>query len=81
MIAQLGVNIAWNSISAGMDFAALLPRYINIRKSGYICAMIGIAICPWQFVTSGTEFTGHLQAYSVFLSSIVGPMVADFYFV
>ncbi|RBQ74532.1 hypothetical protein VDGD_21386 [Verticillium dahliae] len=31
-LAQLGTNIAANSISAGTDMTALLPRYINIRR-------------------------------------------------
>lgn len=81
VVAQLGTNIAANSISAGTDLTALLPRFINIRRGGYICAVIGIAICPWQFLTSASNFTTYLSAYSVFLSSIAGPMICDYYFV
>jgi len=81
VVAQLGVNIAANSISAGTDLTALLPRFINIRRGGYICAIVGIAICPWQFLTSASNFTTYLSAYSVFLSSIAGPMIADYYLV
>ncbi|KAL1303022.1 hypothetical protein AAFC00_003335 [Neodothiora populina] len=81
VVAQLGTNIAANSISAGTDMTALLPRYINIRRGGYICALIGLCICPWQFLTNASNFTTYLSAYSVFLSSIAGPMIADYYFV
>lgn len=81
VVAQLGTNIAANSISAGTDLTAILPRYLNIRRGGYICCIIGIAICPWQFLTSSSNFTTYLSAYSVFLSSIAGPMIADYYFV
>jgi nucleobase:cation symporter-1, NCS1 family len=81
VIAQLGTNIAANSISAGTDLTALMPRYINIRRGGYICAVIGLIICPWQFLTSASNFTTYLSAYSVFLSSIAGPMIIDYYFV
>jgi NCS1 family nucleobase:cation symporter-1 len=81
VVAQLGTNIAANSISAGTDLTALMPRYLNIRRGGYICAIIGIAICPWQFLTSASNFTTYLSAYSVFLSSIAGPMIIDYYFV
>lgn len=81
VIAQLGVNIAANSISAGTDLTALMPRYINIRRGGYVCAVIGICICPWQFLTSSSNFATYLSAYSVFLSSIAGPMICDYYFV
>lgn len=81
VLAQLGTNIAANSISAGTDMTALLPRYINIRRGGYVCCVIGIVICPWQFLTSSSNFTTYLSAYSVFLSSIAGPMIADYYVV
>ncbi|RMZ75321.1 hypothetical protein DV737_g5360, partial [Chaetothyriales sp. CBS 132003] len=81
VVAQLGTNIAANSISAGTDLTALLPRFINIRRGSYICAIVGICICPWQFLTSASNFTTYLSAYSVFLSSIAGPMITDYYFV
>lgn len=41
---QLMLNVAANSISAGCDLTALLPRFINIRRGGYIAAVIGIAM-------------------------------------
>lgn len=81
VVAQLGTNIAANSISAGTDLTALLPRYINIRRGSYVCAVIGLAICPWQFLTSASNFTTYLSAYSVFLASIAGPMIVDYYIV
>ena len=54
-LAQLGTNIAANSVSAGTDMTALLPRYLNIRRGGYICAAVGLAMCPW-YVPSLTIF-------------------------
>ncbi|KAI2620854.1 permease for cytosine/purines, uracil, thiamine, allantoin-domain-containing protein [Xylaria nigripes] len=80
-LAQLGTNIAANSISAGTDFTALLPRFLNIRRGGYLCAAIGLALCPYQFLSSSNNFSTYLSAYSVFLSSIAGVMVSDYYLV
>lgn len=80
-LAQLGTNIAANSVSAGTDMSALLPRYINIRRGGYICAAVGLAMCPYTLLTSANQFTTYLSAYSVFLSSIAGVMCADYYLV
>ncbi|KAH7134350.1 permease for cytosine/purines, uracil, thiamine, allantoin-domain-containing protein [Dactylonectria macrodidyma] len=80
-LAQLGTNIAANSVSAGTDMTALFPRYINIRRGGYICAAIGLAMCPYNLLTSANQFTTYLSAYSVFLSSIAGVMVSDYYIV
>ena len=78
-LAQLGTNIAANSVSAGTDLTALMPRFINIRRGGYICAAVGLAMCPYTLLTSSNQFTTYLSAYSVFLSSIAGVMVSDYY--
>ncbi|TAQ90921.1 hypothetical protein B7494_g811 [Chlorociboria aeruginascens] len=80
-LAQLGTNIAANSVSAGTDLTALLPRYINIRRGGYICALIGLVMCPWNFLSTTNNFTAYLSAYSVFLSSIAGVIISDYYLV
>ncbi|KAK7529560.1 uracil permease [Phyllosticta citribraziliensis] len=80
-LAQLGTNIAANSVSAGTDMTALLPRYINIRRGGYVCALVGLCMCPWNLVNTSNNFTTYLSAYSVFLSSIAGVMICDYYIV
>lgn len=80
-LAQLGTNIAANSVSAGTDMTALMPKYINIRRGGYVCAAVGLAMCPWNLLSSSNNFTTYLSAYSVFLSSIAGVIVSDYYFV
>ncbi|KAK7514164.1 permease for cytosine/purines, uracil, thiamine, allantoin-domain-containing protein [Phyllosticta citriasiana] len=80
-LAQLGTNIAANSVSAGTDMTALLPRYINIRRGGYVCALVGLCMCPWNLVNTSNNFTTYLSAYSVFLSSIAGVMITDYYLV
>lgn len=78
-LAQLGTNIAANSVSAGTDMTALMPRYINIRRGGYVCAAVGLAMCPWNLLSSSNKFTTYLSAYSVFLSSIAGVIICDYY--
>lgn len=80
-LAQLGTNIAANSVSAGTDMTALLPRYLNIRRGGYVCAAVGLAMCPWNLLSSSNNFTTYLSAYSVFLSSIAGVILSDYYIV
>lgn len=80
-LSQLGTNVAANSISAGTDMAALFPRYLNIRRGGYICAAVGLVMCPWNLLSSSNQFTTYLSAYSVFLSSIAGVVISDYYLV
>ncbi|KZP18169.1 hypothetical protein FIBSPDRAFT_829695 [Athelia psychrophila] len=81
IIAQIGTNISANSISAGCDLTSLMPRFINIRRGGYIAAVVGFCILPWNFLKSSSTFTSYLSAYSVFLSSIAGVMITEYYFI
>ncbi|KIJ61860.1 hypothetical protein HYDPIDRAFT_176834 [Hydnomerulius pinastri MD-312] len=77
--AQLGTNISANSVSAGCDLTALLPRFVNIRRGGYIAAIIGLCMCPWNLTKSNNSFTSYLSGYSVFLSSIAGVMATEYW--
>ncbi|KAI0711993.1 permease for cytosine/purines, uracil, thiamine, allantoin-domain-containing protein [Fomitopsis betulina] len=72
-------NISANTISADCDLTALFPRFINIRRGGYIAAIVGLCMLPWNLLKSSSNFTTYLSAYSVFLSSIAGVMVTDYY--
>ncbi|ODQ68688.1 putative nucleobase permease [Nadsonia fulvescens var. elongata DSM 6958] len=80
-LAQLGTNIAANSASAGTDLTALFPRFINIRRGSFICCAVGLAMCPWNLLSSSNNFTTYLSSYSVFLSSIAGVIASDYYVV
>ncbi|TRM62186.1 permease [Schizophyllum amplum] len=81
VIAQLGTNISANSVSAGCDLTALMPRFINIRRGGYVAAIVGICMLPWNLLKDSNSFTSYLSAYSVFLSSIAGVMVTEYYLI
>ncbi|TWU78626.1 hypothetical protein ED733_005141 [Metarhizium rileyi] len=80
-LAQLGTNIAANSVAAGTDMTALFPKFINIRRGSYICAVVALVMCPYNLLSSSNTFTTYLSAYSVFLCSVAGVMTADYYIV
>lgn len=80
-LAQLGTNISANSLSFGTDVTAILPRFLNIRRGGYLCAALALCIFPWRLNSSSSMFTTYLSAYSVFLSSIAGVVACDYYYV
>lgn len=81
IIVQIGTNIAANSLSAGSDLTALVSRYINIRRGSVVCWIVGFAYCPWVIMNSSSNFQTYLSSFSVFLSSVAGVMVADYYIV
>ncbi|CCL99209.1 uncharacterized protein FIBRA_01224 [Fibroporia radiculosa] len=53
----------------------------TIRRGGYIAAIVGLCMTPWNLLKSSNNFTTYLSAYSVFLSSIAGVMITDYYLV
>ncbi|GAA6016753.1 hypothetical protein JCM10207_003241 [Rhodosporidiobolus poonsookiae] len=81
IISQMGTNIAANSLSAGCDSTALMPRFMTIRRGGYLAALIGFCICPWHMAEGSSQFGNYLSAYSVFLSSIAGVMICHYFLV
>ncbi|KZT65774.1 NCS1 nucleoside transporter family protein [Daedalea quercina L-15889] len=76
--AQLGISIVLNSVSAGMDLAGLMPRYMNIRRGAYLLAAVGLASNPWQYLSNAATFLTVLSGFGVFLAPFTGVMLADY---
>ncbi|KAK4053264.1 hypothetical protein OIO90_004038 [Microbotryomycetes sp. JL221] len=61
------------------DTAALLPRYLNIRRGLYLCILFTIAINPWYLLGSASIFITVLSSYQIFLFSIMAILLVDYY--
>lgn len=59
----LALNSVENGVSGGMDFAGLLPKYINIRRGSYLIAIVSIALNPWQILAKASTFTAALSSF------------------
>ncbi|GKZ66725.1 hypothetical protein AnigIFM50267_000594 [Aspergillus niger] len=70
-----------NSIPAGNDIAALLPRYITVKRGFFICAILSYAICPWYLLATAAVFINFLSSYQIFLSAIAGVLICDYYMI
>ncbi|KAJ7042474.1 NCS1 nucleoside transporter family [Mycena alexandri] len=78
-LAVVATNISANSTAVGNDLAIIFPRYINIRRGQYVCALLGLVTCPWVIQSSAVSFTSFLGGYSIFLGPICGILICDFY--
>ncbi|THU96771.1 hypothetical protein K435DRAFT_663833 [Dendrothele bispora CBS 962.96] len=74
-LSQICVNVVACGVVGGMDLAALLPRYINIRRGSFIIAVIGICINPWKIPNTANSFISAISGYAVFLGPLTGIMV------
>ncbi|KAI0173533.1 permease for cytosine/purines, uracil, thiamine, allantoin-domain-containing protein [Hypoxylon sp. FL1284] len=82
MIAQIGVNVAANVISASNDLSSLFPKYLNIRRAAIICAVTGgWMMVPWKIITSAASLLNFMNSLAVFLAPIAGISIADYWVV
>jgi nucleobase:cation symporter-1, NCS1 family len=56
-------------------------RYISIRRGMIIALVLGFAITPWNLTKSSFSFTSYLSAYSIFIASICGVIIGDYFLV
>lgn len=68
-----------NILPAGNDIAALYPKYISIRRGFFICALLTWACVPWKLMGTANHFISWLSSYQIFLSSIIGVMLAHYF--
>lgn len=71
--AMIGTNVAGNSVPFANDTMALFPKYMNLRRGQFLCAILGFVICPWKIEASAESFLAFLNGYSApFLGPVAG---------
>ena len=79
MFAQFGMVVASNSVIAGIDLAALLPRWFTVRRGGYFTILFAFIMQPWSLYNSATNFLTVVSSFNVFLGPLMGIMYADYF--
>jgi NCS1 family nucleobase:cation symporter-1 len=72
MVAQFGMVVANNGVSAGIDLASLFPRFFTIRRGMYLMACLAFIVQPWQLLNGASKFLNVLGGYGVFLGPMTG---------
>lgn len=81
MLSQMCVNVVACGVVGGMDLAALVPRYLDIRRGSVLIAIIGICINPWKILNTANTFISAISGYAVFLGPLTGIMLAEYYLI
>ncbi|CAJ2505753.1 Uu.00g131470.m01.CDS01 [Anthostomella pinea] len=82
LIANIGINISANSISVAVDLTTLFPKYLNLRRAQYVCAILGAwAMTPWNILKSAESLLTFMDGYSIWLAPISGILITDYWFV
>lgn len=73
------LSIFENSLPAGSGLAALLPKFITVKRGFFICAVVSYAINLWYLLGSALIFVSFLAPYQIFLSAITGVLLCNYY--
>jgi len=69
LIATLSTNIAANVIAPANAFSNAFPKKLNFTGGRLVTTVLGIIICPWWIIN-------HIIPFLLFVSSLLGPVVA-----
>ncbi|KAJ0382730.1 hypothetical protein COL922a_011948 [Colletotrichum nupharicola] len=79
MFSQFGMVVASNCVVAGIDLAALLPRWFTVRRGGYFTIVFVFIMQPWAFLNSASNFLTVVGSFNVFLGPLMGIMFANYF--
>ncbi|KAF9067601.1 NCS1 nucleoside transporter [Rhodocollybia butyracea] len=74
-------NISANSIPFAADITGLAPRWMTIRRGQVLCAILGLAITPWNFLQNAQQFLTFLGSYNMFMGSLLAVIWSDYFLV
>jgi NCS1 family nucleobase:cation symporter-1 len=81
VLQQLAINLLLNSLSSSMDMTGLCPKYLNIKRSGFIVMSLGILIWPWKILTSAKAVIVFGNGWGCFCSSQTGIIIAKYFII
>ncbi|SPO03120.1 related to uracil permease [Cephalotrichum gorgonifer] len=79
MFSQFGMVVASNCVVAGIDLAALLPRWFTLRRGGYFTIIFVFIMQPWSLLNSASNFLTVVGSFNTFLGPLMGIMFADYF--
>ncbi|KAL3451546.1 permease for cytosine/purines, uracil, thiamine, allantoin-domain-containing protein [Aspergillus insuetus] len=81
MLSQFGMVVASNCVVAGIDLAALLPRWFTVRRGGYFTIAFVFVLQPWSLLNSATNFLTVVGSFNIFLGPLMGIMFVDYFLI
>ncbi len=79
--SQIFINMTQNCVATGMDLAGVLPRFITLRRGGFIVCIVGLLIQPWRFLTQASTFLAVIGSFQVFIAPMTGILVCDYWLI
>ncbi|SCU81710.1 LADA_0C00606g1_1 [Lachancea dasiensis] len=77
LCSQISYTISNCGFAAGMDLSGVLPKYINIFRGAIFCAVLSIAVQPWNFYNSSSTFLTVMYSFGVIMTPLISVMICD----
>jgi len=81
MLSQYLLTVSACNLIGGLDLSGVFPRWVNIRRGGFIVLAIGMIMQPWQLLSGANLFLTVMSSYGIFLAPLTGIMHSDYYVV
>ncbi|KAK5730195.1 hypothetical protein LTR15_000129 [Elasticomyces elasticus] len=79
VMSQWGIVVAANAVVGGIDLAAVWPRWITLRRGGYLTILGAFIMQPWSLLNGASDFLTVVGSFSVFLGPFMGIFFVDYY--
>lgn len=76
-LSQISYTISSSGFASGMDLAGVLPKYIDIKRGAIFCALVSVALQPWNFYNSSSTFLTVMSSFGIVMTPIIAVMIAD----
>lgn len=68
-----------DAVVAGIDLAAIFPRWFTLRRGGYLTLLFAFVMQPWQLLNGATNFLTIVGSFNIFLGPFMGIMFVDYF--
>ena len=81
IILTIAVNLMANFVAPIYMLANLFPRHLNFRRAGWVSAIIGLVLLPWNLYNSPVVIEYFLGGLGAILGPLFGVIMADYWLI
>ncbi|WP_139142852.1 NCS1 family nucleobase:cation symporter-1 [Humibacillus sp. DSM 29435] len=81
IILTIAVNLMANFVAPIYMLANLFPRHLNFRRAGWVSALIGLVLLPWNLYNSPVVIEYFLGGLGAILGPLFGVIMADYWLI
>lgn len=79
VVLTIAVNLVANFVAPIYMLADMAPRVLNFRRAGFVSALIGVAILPWNLYNSPLVIEYFLSGLGAILGPFFGVIMVDYW--